>query len=79
MTFVLGGDLLCNLIVHFRPDIDRADKTRCALLVFAVHELLILGIGDRHRSNILVSRKTGEVLHIDFGLTFEQSKVRDFS
>ena len=35
----------------------------------------ILGIGDRHTSNILVHTKTGEVVHIDFGIVFEQGKV----
>jgi ataxia telangiectasia mutated family protein len=43
----------------------------------------ILGIGDRHTKNILVHQKTGEVVHIDFGIVFEQGKVRilvvDFS
>jgi ataxia telangiectasia mutated family protein len=38
----------------------------------------ILGIGDRHTSNILVHQKTGEVVHIDFGIVFEQGKVRYF-
>lgn len=36
----------------------------------------VLGIGDRHCSNILVHEKTGEVVHIDFGIVFEQGKVR---
>ena len=35
----------------------------------------ILGIGDRHTSNILVHTRTGEVVHIDFGIVFEQGKV----
>ena len=35
----------------------------------------VLGIGDRHTSNILVHQKTGEVVHIDFGIVFEQGKV----
>lgn len=35
----------------------------------------ILGIGDRHTSNILVHTKTGEVVHIDFGFVFEQGKT----
>lgn len=35
----------------------------------------ILGIGDRHISNILVHTKTGELVHIDFGIVFEQGKV----
>jgi serine-protein kinase ATM len=39
----------------------------------------ILGIGDRHSSNILVHEGTGEVVHIDFGIVFEQGKVRMIS
>ncbi len=35
----------------------------------------VLGIGDRHSSNILLSQKSGEVVHIDFGIVFEQGKV----
>jgi len=35
----------------------------------------VLGIGDRHVSNILVHKVTGEVVHIDFGIVFEQGKV----
>ena len=31
----------------------------------------ILGLGDRHPSNLLLDRKTGEVIHIDFGDCFE--------
>lgn len=34
----------------------------------------ILGIGDRHVSNILIDEKTAELIHIDFGIAFEQSK-----
>lgn len=36
----------------------------------------ILGIGDRHTSNILVDTHSGEVVQIDFGIVFEQGKVR---
>ena len=35
----------------------------------------ILGIGDRHAHNILVDTTTAEVVHIDFGIMFEQGKV----
>jgi len=31
----------------------------------------ILGIGDRHCSNILIDKMTGELVHIDFGIVFE--------
>jgi len=36
---------------------------------------LILGIGDRHSQNILIDEKTAEVVHIDFGVTFEQGRA----
>ncbi|XP_008191052.1 serine-protein kinase ATM isoform X2 [Tribolium castaneum] len=35
----------------------------------------ILGIGDRHVSNILIDKNTAEVVHIDFGIAFEQGRV----
>lgn len=35
----------------------------------------VLGLGDRHVSNILVDKVTGEVIHIDFGVAFEQGKL----
>ena len=44
----------------------------CAVSSIVGH---ILGIGDRHTHNILISNKTGEVVHIDFGIVFEQGKV----
>ncbi|KAL2712028.1 serine-protein kinase ATM-like isoform X3 [Vespula squamosa] len=35
----------------------------------------ILGLGDRHLGNILMDQLTAEVIHIDFGIAFEQGKV----
>ena len=35
----------------------------------------ILGIGDRHAHNIMVDTRTAEVVHIDFGIVFEQGRV----
>ncbi|KAE9007961.1 Serine-protein kinase [Phytophthora fragariae] len=32
----------------------------------------ILGIGDRHSQNILIHEGTGELVHIDFGVVFDQ-------
>lgn len=32
----------------------------------------ILGIGDRHCSNIMIDCITGELVHIDFGIVFEE-------
>jgi len=34
----------------------------------------ILGLGDRHINNILIDNNTAQVIHIDFGIAFEQGK-----
>lgn len=47
----------------------------CAVNNFVGH---ILGIGDRHPGNILVHERSGELVHIDFGYVFDQSKVSSF-
>ncbi|KAL2821528.1 hypothetical protein BJX63DRAFT_378450 [Aspergillus granulosus] len=35
----------------------------------------VLGLGDRHGHNILLDEGTGEVVHIDLGVAFEQGRV----
>jgi len=35
----------------------------------------VLGLGDRHTSNILLDNVTGEVVHIDLGIAFDQVGV----
>ena len=37
----------------------------------------ILGLGDRHPSNLMLNRVTGKVIHIDFGDCFEVAMHRD--
>lgn len=37
----------------------------------------ILGLGDRHPSNLMLDRNTGKILHIDFGDCFEVAMHRD--
>jgi phosphatidylinositol kinase/protein kinase (PI-3 family) len=43
----------------------------CAVSSMVGH---LLGIGDRHLQNILICEKTGNLVHIDFGIVFEQGK-----
>ncbi|XP_050523942.1 serine-protein kinase ATM isoform X2 [Daktulosphaira vitifoliae] len=35
----------------------------------------ILGIGDRHVQNILIDNETAELIHIDFGIAFDQGTL----
>ncbi|KIP03419.1 hypothetical protein PHLGIDRAFT_77596 [Phlebiopsis gigantea 11061_1 CR5-6] len=35
----------------------------------------VLGLGDRHLSNILIDTQSGELVHIDLGIAFEQGKL----
>jgi hypothetical protein len=37
----------------------------------------ILGLGDRHPSNLMLSKKTGQIIHIDFGDCFEVAMKRE--
>jgi hypothetical protein len=37
----------------------------------------VLGLGDRHPSNLMLDRKTGKILHIDFGDCFEVAQQRE--
>jgi ataxia telangiectasia mutated family protein len=34
-----------------------------------------MGLGDRHVHNILIDESTAELVHIDFGIAFEQGKI----
>ena len=38
----------------------------------------VIGLGDRHPSNLLLDRFTGRVIHIDFGDCFERAALRKF-
>ncbi|OHT15233.1 hypothetical protein TRFO_14257 [Tritrichomonas foetus] len=37
----------------------------------------VIGLGDRHPSNIMVQRESGRVIHIDFGDSFESAILRE--
>ncbi|GMR53581.1 hypothetical protein PMAYCL1PPCAC_23776, partial [Pristionchus mayeri] len=37
----------------------------------------ILGLGDRHPSNVMLDRESGKIVHIDFGDCFEVAQTRE--
>ncbi|KAL6744723.1 hypothetical protein V8C86DRAFT_3167703 [Haematococcus lacustris] len=53
----------------------RTNYTRSAAVMSMVG--YILGLGDRHPSNLMLDRYSGKLLHIDFGDCFEASMTRD--
>uniref|UniRef100_A0A7S3R516 Serine/threonine-protein kinase TOR n=1 Tax=Dunaliella tertiolecta TaxID=3047 RepID=A0A7S3R516_DUNTE len=53
----------------------RTNYTRSAAVMSMVG--YILGLGDRHPSNLMLDRYSGKLLHIDFGDCFEASMHRD--
>ncbi|XP_050307938.1 serine-protein kinase ATM isoform X2 [Anthonomus grandis grandis] len=62
---------------HFRQPSVWYERKRAYIHSVATTSMCgyILGIGDRHVSNILIDKQTAEVIHIDFGIAFEQGKV----
>lgn len=44
-------------------------------MVLFVRDSYAIGLGDRHSQNILVDKSTGEIIHIDLGVAFDQGKT----
>ncbi|KAG5684498.1 hypothetical protein PVAND_013728 [Polypedilum vanderplanki] len=61
---------------HFRQPGKHFERRYAYTISVAVSSMIgyILGIGDRHVQNILIDLKTAELIHIDFGVAFEQGK-----
>ncbi|EGD80484.1 hypothetical protein PTSG_11127 [Salpingoeca rosetta] len=74
------GDDLANVLVSKSPDSETWVRRRTAFMrSLAVMSVTgyVLGLGDRHLSNIMLDRTTGEIIHIDFGDCFEAAQERD--
>ena len=60
-----------------------AENWNLQIKTFAISNALnsiigyVLGLGDRHPSNLLIDRISGKVVHIDFGDCFEKAMTRD--
>ncbi len=79
MTYTAGEDLAKILWLKSENSESwlqrRATYTRSLAVMSMVG--YILGLGDRHPSNLMLDRKTGKIIHIDFGDCFEVAKHRD--
>jgi len=74
-----GHDLLQVLWLKSRNSeewLERRTQYTRSLAVMSIVGYL-LGLGDRHPSNLMIDRYSGKVLHIDFGDCFEASMHRE--
>lgn len=74
-----GNDLAKVLWLKSRTSeiwLDRRTNYTRSLAVMSMVGYL-LGLGDRHPSNLMLKRQSGKILHIDFGDCFEASMNRE--
>ena len=74
------GDDLAKLLLLKSPSSEvwfdrRTNFTRSLAVMSMVG--YVLGLGDRHPSNLLLDRLSGKILHIDFGDCFEVAMTRE--
>jgi len=74
------GDDLAKLLLLKSPSSEvwfdrRTNFTRSLAVMSMVG--YVLGLGDRHPSNLLLDRSSGKILHIDFGDCFEVAMTRE--
>ena len=74
-----GQDLYRVLWLKSNDSEQWLDRRTCYTRSLAVMSMVgyILGLGDRHPSNLMLDRYTGKILHIDFGDCFEVAMHRD--
>jgi serine/threonine-protein kinase mTOR len=56
--------------------IEKRNNYTCSLATMSMVGY-ILGLGDRHPSNIMLNRNSGKIVHIDFGDCFEVAVLRE--
>lgn len=74
-SFPHPNDLILSLPLSSPYCHHRANYTRSLAVMSMVG--YVLGLGDRHPSNLMLDRKSGKVLHIDFGDCFEVAMQRE--
>lgn len=74
-----GQDLYKVLWLKSRSSESWLDRRTTYTRSLAVMSMVgyILGLGDRHPSNLMLDRYTGKVVHIDFGDCFEAAILRE--
>ena len=74
------GDEVAEVLWLRSPDAETWVERRTNYIhTLAVMSMVgyILGLGDRHPSNLMVQQMTGKIVHIDFGDCFEVAMQRE--
>merc|ERR1711939_455222 len=79
MDNTTGKDLYRVLWLKSRSSETWLDRRTTYTRSLAVMSMVgyILGLGDRHPSNLMLDRFSGKILHIDFGDCFEVAMQRE--
>jgi FKBP12-rapamycin complex-associated protein len=79
LTSTAGNDLNRVLWLKSQNSEEWLEKRLTYTRSLAVTSMVgyILGLGDRHPSNIMLERRTGKLIHIDFGDCFEVAMLRE--
>ncbi|KAJ1922433.1 phosphatidylinositol kinase- protein kinase tor1 [Tieghemiomyces parasiticus] len=74
-----GQDLYKVLWIKSKNSEVWLERRTCYTRSLAVMSIVgyVLGLGDRHPSNLMLHRVTGKIVHIDFGDCFEVAMNRD--
>lgn len=74
-----GGDLSRVIWLRSRNSEMWLDRRTTYAKSLAITSMVgyLLGLGDRHPSNLMIERLTGKIMHIDFGDCFEVAMKRD--
>eukprot|EP00057_Strongylocentrotus_purpuratus_P006311 XP_011660785.1 PREDICTED: serine/threonine-protein kinase mTOR-like [Strongylocentrotus purpuratus] len=76
--YTQGDDLAILWLKSSKPELVESGRTNYTRSL-AVMSMVgyILGLGDRHPSNLMLDRLTGKIIHIDFGDCFEVAMTRE--
>ena len=79
LSYTIGNDINKILWIKSQSAEDWLDRRTNYSRSLAVMSIVgyILGLGDRHPSNIMLNRISGKIIHIDFGDCFEVAMKRN--